>query len=127
MRYWDWFADGRLAVTDIGLACCVVEFEAATLGRRALSEPPPEARLVIVISGTVTDAAAPLVRAIVDAQPRRPTIIAFGACACAGGPYWDSPVVTKGADTILPVDLYLPGCPPPPGTLTDALAELLAA
>ncbi|MBK8460028.1 MAG: proton-conducting membrane transporter [Micropruina sp.] len=124
MAYWDWFGDGRVAVADIGLACCVVEFEAASLGRTRVAEPPPEATIAIVVAGTVTDAVAPLVRDIVANQPRPPVVISFSACACAGGPYWDSSVVTKGVDQLLEVDHYIPGCPPPPGSLHAVLEGL---
>ncbi len=123
-RYWDWFGDGRLAVADIGLACCVVEFEAAAMGRSSVAEPAPGATIAVVVAGTVTDAVAPLVRQIIDDQPRPARVVSFGACACAGGPYWDSPVVTKGVDQLVAVDVYVPGCPPAPGALTEALAAL---
>lgn len=123
-RYWDWFGDGRLAVTDLGLACCVVEFQAASAGRTALPEPPDGAEIAVVVAGTVTDAVAPLVRDLVAAQPRKPRVLAFGACACVGGPYWDSTVVTKGVDQLVAVDRYVPGCPPTPQALTEALEGL---
>ena len=123
-RYWDWFGDGRVAVADIGLACCVVEFQAATAGRTSLPEPPEGATIAVVVAGTVTDAVAPLVRALVAGQPRKPVVLAFGACACVGGPYWDSTVVTKGVDQLIDVDYYLPGCPPTPDALTQALKQL---
>ncbi len=124
MRYWDWFGDGRLAVTDLGLACCVVELQAAVAGRSAVAEPPPDATIAVVVTGTVTDAVVPLVRRLIEAQPRSPKVVSFGACACAGGPYWDSTVVTKGVDQIVGVDLYVPGCPPSAAALTEALESL---
>lgn len=122
VRWWDWYGDGRWAVATLGLACCVVETEAATLGRRAVPEPPVGARRVVVVAGTVTDAVAPLVARAVAAADA--VVVSFGACACAGGPYWDSPVVTKGVDELVAVDHYLPGCPPSPGALTDLLDAL---
>ena len=126
MRYWDWLGDGTVVVAGLGLACCVVELEAATLGIRTVETVPPGARLVAVVAGTVTDAVAPRVAAAVAALPGEPVVVAFGACTCAGGPYWDSPVVTKGLDQLVRVDHYLPGCPPTPGALTDLLDAVAA-
>ncbi len=82
---------------------------------------------VLVISGTVTDALAPLVRQLHDALPGPVKVLSFGACANSGGPYWDSYSVTKGVDRVLPVDAWVPGCPPPPEALLDALEALAPA
>ena len=116
---------------DVGLACCAVEFVAATLDREALEglvEEPfagdPARADVLVVSGTVTDKMAPAVRRVYDEMPEPRHVISFGSCANSGGPYWDSYCVTKGVDTILPVDLYIPGCPPRPETLVDGLRRL---
>jgi NADH-quinone oxidoreductase subunit B len=53
-------------------------------------------------------------------------VVSFGACASSGGPYWDSYAVTKGVDQLVPVDVFVPGCPPPPSALTEALDTLVA-
>lgn len=124
MRYWDWFGDGSLVVGVLGLACCVVETEAATLGRRECPAPGRSDAVALVVAGTVTDAVAPLVAASVAAHPGA-SVVAFGACASAGGPYWDSPVVTKGVDQVVAVDAYVPGCPPTPAAL-DATLEAIS-
>ena len=120
MRYYDWFSDGSLVVGTIGLACCVVETEAATAGRPELTSLPADARVVLAVAGTVTDAVAPLVAATIADHPGA-AVVSFGACASAGGPYWDSPVVTKGIDQLVAVDHYLPGCPPSPAALAALL------
>jgi NADH-quinone oxidoreductase subunit B len=129
----DWYADGSLVVLDVGLACCALEFEAAALHAAAdhLTWPgrlSDEARVAVVISGTVTDRLAPGVVALVDAAAelggRRPTVISFGACASSGGPYWDSYAVTKGVDQLVAVDVFVPGCPPPPEALHAVLDGL---
>jgi NADH-quinone oxidoreductase subunit B len=78
-----------------------------------------------VVSGTLTDVLAPLLRRLYDQIPGRPFVVSFGACADSGGPYWDSYSVTKGVDQVLTVDLFVPGCPPRPETLLDALQTVV--
>jgi NADH-quinone oxidoreductase subunit B len=138
MRWVDWYGDGSLWVLDVGLACCTLEFDAAAMrpepveGRRASVERLPalsdHSQVAVVISGTVTDRLAPAVAAIVDGceqqAGRRPVVISFGACASSGGPYWDSYAVTKGVDQLVPVDAYVPGCPPPPEALSAVLDQI---
>lgn len=125
-RYIDWFGDGSVLVTDVALACCALEFEAAwgSADRPTVTEVPPGARLVVTLSGTLTDAVASLVAEIIARQPVSPHVVAFGACASAGGPYWDSYAVTKGCEPLVQVDTFVPGCPPPPEALEDVLATL---
>jgi NADH-quinone oxidoreductase subunit B len=128
VRWLDWYGDGSLVVVDVGLACCALEFDAAAVGARSLAELPRDGAVAVVISGTVTDRLAPSVLAIVDAAERacghRPVVVAFGACASSGGPYWDSYAVTKGVDQIVQVDRYVPGCPPPPEALREVIDEI---
>jgi NADH-quinone oxidoreductase subunit B len=129
MRWLDWYGDGSLYVVDIALACCALEFEAAATGvAPAPAELARGTAVAVVVSGTVTDRLAPAVCAIIDACAERgvdrPAVISFGACASSGGPYWDSYSVTKGVDQLVPVDVFVPGCPPPPGALTEAIDAL---
>jgi NADH-quinone oxidoreductase subunit B len=124
-----WGPRVRLSLFDLGLACCAVEFVAATLDVEAFAAFGDEAaRLaeanVLVVSGTLTDVTAPAVIAAYDAMPEPRWVISFGACANSGGPYWDSYSVTKGVDQLLPVDVYVPGCPPRPEALLAALQML---
>jgi len=119
-----------LTVVNVGLACCAVEAMVASLGTGEPAGTVPYAgdgrRVdVLVVSGTVTDKLAPLVRRLYDDAPPGVKVLSFGACANSGGPYWDSYCVTKGVDRLLPVDAWVPGCPPRPEALLDAL-ELLA-
>lgn len=132
MQFWDWYGDGSTYVVDVGLACCTLEFEAAAHGRiragiERLEDLPAGARVVVVISGTVTDKLTEPVLTIVSrvrAVVPSATVVAFGACASAGGPYWDSYVVTKGIDQLTQVDAYVPGCPPPPEALNRIVEQL---
>ena len=116
----------RIHVRDLGLACCAVEF-AAAIGRGLLvpADPDPTSAAVLVVSGTVTDALAPQVLAAWEEMPEPKAAVSFGACSNSGGPYWDSYAVTKGVDQVIPVTTYVPGCPPRPEALVDALVSLV--
>lgn len=117
--------DVQVHVRDLGLACCAVEF-AAAVGRGLLvpAEAVPEAFTVLIVSGTVTDALAPQVVAAWEALPEPKAALSFGACSNSGGPYWDSYAVTKGVDRLIPVSTYVPGCPPRPEALVDAIVSM---
>jgi NADH-quinone oxidoreductase subunit B len=111
-----------LWVSDVGLACCAVEVVAASLRAEAVETGhPPD---VLVIAGTLTDKMAPGIKKLYDSLPDPKYVISFGACASCGGPYWDSYSVTKGVDQLIPVDVYVPGCPPRPEALLDGLRTL---
>ncbi|MCW2776404.1 MAG: dehydrogenase subunit [Frankiales bacterium] len=120
----------RLSVLHLGLACCAVEFVAATvsdgvagLGGVPLAGGPAEAQ-VLVVAGTVTEKLAPAVLALYEAMPEPRYVLSMGSCANCGGPYWDSYSVVKGVDQLVPVDVYVPGCPPRPEAVLQGLLEL---
>lgn len=123
VRFYDFSGDGRVVIGVLALACCVIEVDAALAEFSALDQPGADARVVIVVAGTVTDAVAPLVVAAVNEHPHA-AVVAFGACASAGGPYWDSPVVTKGVDQLVSVDHYVAGCPPTPEALLNVIHQV---
>jgi NADH-quinone oxidoreductase subunit B len=120
-----------LWVFNVGLACCAVEFVATAMGRHDFVHAGampfaarPQRADVLVISGTLTDRMAPGIKRLYDELPGPTFVVSFGACANSGGPYWDSYSVTKGVDQLLPVDVYVPGCPPRPEALLHGLAVL---
>jgi NADH-quinone oxidoreductase subunit B len=128
----------RLHLVEAGLACCAVEQQAATALLSSLPSPldgsvpdgrdresGPELLDVLVVSGTVTDVMAPLLMRLHERLPEPKGVLSFGACSATGGPYWDSPVVTNGIDQLLPVDVYVPGCPPRPEAFVRGLTELV--
>jgi NADH-quinone oxidoreductase subunit B len=118
---------GHLRVIDAGLACCALEYSAATAVRQAwdaldasaVDSGPYE---VLVVAGTVTRALLPVVIAAHDALAEGGVVVSFGACSTSGGPYWDSYAVVPGMESAgLAVDVHVPGCPPPPAALIVAL------
>ncbi|MDO5082776.1 proton-conducting membrane transporter [Arachnia propionica] len=123
-HFHDWFGDASLYVLDVPLACCALESQEAA-AERPRTTPPADARLAVVLSGTITHAVAPAVRQLIDSLPGRPAVLAFGTCAATGGPYWDSYAVVKGAEELgIRIDQFIAGCPPPPEALTRALEEV---
>ena len=124
--------DGRdwtVWMVDVGLACCSVEVMAAALASGASRAAGglvhgTGALDVLVVSGTCTDVLAPALLRVWESLPEPRRVVSFGACSNTGGPYWDSYSVTKGIDQVLPVNVYVPGCPPRPESLLQALALL---
>jgi len=117
----------RLEVVEVGLACCAVEIAAAARAFPDLLADAPDGApdaYVLVVSGTVATAQAEAVRARYDALPEPRAVLSYGACSNTGGPYWDSYAVVPGVDTLVPVDVYVPGCPPRPEALLDGLRLL---
>jgi NADH-quinone oxidoreductase subunit B len=116
-----------LRALNVGLACCAVEAVVAALrageGAVPYADDPDDVQ-VLVVSGTVTAKLGPLVQRLHAELPGPVRVLAFGACASSGGPYWDSYCVTPGVDRLVPVDVYVPGCPPRPEALLDGLRAL---
>ncbi|MCX7833655.1 MAG: NADH-quinone oxidoreductase subunit NuoB [Ignavibacteria bacterium] len=114
-----------------GLACCAIEMMATSASHYDLDRfgiiprPSPRHCDIILISGTVTLKMATRIKRLYDQMPEPKYIISMGSCANCGGPYWEHGYhVLKGIDRIIPVDVYVPGCPPRPEALLEGLLKL---
>jgi len=127
----NWGRKYSLWVMNFGLACCAIEFIAGSaakhdfirLGVIPFAHGPRQADL-LVVAGTLTDKMAPALKRVYDQMPEPKYVISFGSCSNCGGPYWDSYSVTKGVDQLVPVDVYVPGCPPRPEALIHGIVKL---
>lgn len=115
----------------MGLACCAIEMMASGGARFDLARfgyevfrPSPRHSDLMIVAGTLTKKMAPLVKRIYEQMPEPKYVIAMGNCAISGGPFAGSYSVAPGCDFFLPVDVYLPGCPPRPEALLDACIKL---
>ncbi|HOD47514.1 MAG TPA: NADH-quinone oxidoreductase subunit NuoB [Opitutaceae bacterium] len=126
----NWIRTHSIWPMPMGLACCAIElmssgaarFDISRFGAEVMRFSPRQADCMIV-SGTVTYKMAPLVRRIYDQMPGPKWVIAMGACASSGGMY-RSYATLQGIDRLLPVDVYISGCPPRPEAILDALGTL---
>jgi NADH-quinone oxidoreductase subunit B len=127
----NWARLSSLWQLSFGLACCAIEMMATSASNYdfdrfgVMPRPTPRQVDVIIISGTVTLKMATRIKRLYEQMPDPKYIISMGSCANSGGPYWEHGYhVLKGIDRIIPVDVYVPGCPPRPEALLEGLLKL---
>jgi NADH-quinone oxidoreductase subunit B len=126
----NWTRKSSLWPATFGLACCAIErmasgagrYDLARFGMEVFRASPRQADLMIV-AGRVSQKMAPVLRQIYDQMPEPRWVLAMGVCASSGGMF-NNYAVVQGVDHIVPVDMYLPGCPPRPEMLMDAILKL---
>ena len=127
----NWGRASSLWPLTFGLACCAIEMMAAFAGRFDLDRigvipraTPRQADLMIV-AGRCTIKMAPIVRRLWEQMPEPKYVLSMGSCATCGGPfYYDNYSILKGIDQVVPVDVYVPGCPPRPEALIEGILKL---
>jgi NADH-quinone oxidoreductase subunit B len=126
----NWARKSSLWPATFGLACCAIEMMNATSGRNDLARfgsevfrASPRQADVMIVSGRVSRKMAPVLRRIYDQMPEPKWVISMGACATSGGVF-DNYAIVQGVDKIVPVDVYVPGCPPRPEMLIHAVMML---
>ncbi len=125
-----WAQSGSLWPMTFGLACCAIEMMHAGLSRYDLDRfgivwrPSPRQSDVMIVAGTLTNKMAPALRKVYDQMAEPRWVISMGSCANGGGYYHYSYSVVRGCDRIVPVDIYVPGCPPTAEALLYGILQL---
>ena len=125
-----WARKNSLWPLPFGTACCAIEFmstvsshyDLARFGAEVVRFSPRQSDMMIV-AGTITDKMAPVVKRIYDQMAEPKYVVSMGACACTGG-FYRAYHVVQGVDELIPVDVYVPGCPPTPEALMEGIFKL---
>ena len=126
----NWGRTGSLHWMTFGLACCAVEMMHAGAARLDLDRygvvfrPSPRQSDVMIVAGTLVNKMAPALRKVYDQMPDPKWVISMGSCANGGGYYHYSYSVVRGCDRVVPVDVYVPGCPPTAEALVYGILQL---
>ena len=128
---YNWGRSNSVWPLNFGLACCAIEMIAASMAKFDIARfgsevfrPSPRQADLLIVSGTVTKKMAPQVIRLWNQMPEPKYCIAMGACAISGGPFKQGYNVLKGIDRFIPVDIYIPGCPPRQEALLNGLIAL---
>ncbi len=125
----NWGRSGSIWPVTFGLACCAIEMMDAGASYHDLDRfgtifrASPRQADAMIVAGTITKKMAPIVRRVYDQMPEPRYVIAMGSCACSGGVF-NTYHTVQGADEFLPVDVYIPGCPPRPEALLEGFIKL---
>jgi NADH-quinone oxidoreductase subunit B len=130
-KIYNWSRRSSLWPLMYGIACCAIEMICTAASRYDFSRfgmevmrPSPRQSDVMIVSGTVTKKMVPIIVRLYNQMPEPKYVVAMGACASGGGPFKEGYSVVSGVDKYLPVDVYIPGCPPTPQALLHGLISL---
>ncbi|MCX6037950.1 MAG: NADH-quinone oxidoreductase subunit B [Chloroflexi bacterium] len=130
-KIYNWGRSASVWPLMFGLACCAIEMICAAASRfdiarfgMEIMRPSPRQSDLMIISGTVTKKMIPIIVRLYNQMPEPKYVLAMGACASGGGPFKEGYNVVSGVDKFIPVDVYVPGCPPTPQALLNGLMKI---
>jgi len=130
-KIYNWGRSASVWPMMFGLACCAIEMICAAASRYDIARfgmevmrPSPRQSDLMIVSGTVTKKMIPIIVRLYNQMPEPKYVLAMGACASGGGPFKEGYNVVSGVDKFVPVDVYIPGCPPTPQALLNGLMKI---